>query len=58
MEVATQIKLNSNSVTTGAEFFENVSNFSYLGDITGEFGGCVDALYVESLCIASTWKAF
>ena len=35
--------LNSTQVHVGEDTFEAVRTFQYLGDVTGESGGCVDA---------------
>ena len=47
--------LNSTQVHVGEDTFEAVSTFQYLGDVTGESGGCIDA---NSARITAAWKDF
>ena len=45
-----------NLVTTGAEVFESVSTFSYLGDVIVESGGCGDAITARTTSASNVFK--
>ena len=42
-------------VHAGEDVFEATPTFQYLGDVIGEFGGCVD---VTNAHITTAWKSF